>query len=271
MDARLATLIDEILRSIWSANPTSATSSGIHDHDHRLVDCTPDAVEARLETLAAQRKELERLAGAIPALQPDDALDVRVLLDSLEVDERVLREVRAPFRDPCWYLDEILYGIYLLVERQFAPLPERAHSAALRARAVPDLLRQARANLSDPGAVPREWVTAALQQVEGGVAFLEGAGRELAPRAGAAGAELERALSVAAGALREFGGDLRARLLPAASGRFAVGRGLFDFLLRVQHGIDLDAEALHEFGTAQVSRCQELLEQAAQEFDPRSS
>jgi uncharacterized protein (DUF885 family) len=271
VDTRLATLIDTILRSTWSANPTFATSSGIHDHDHRLVDCAPDAIAARVASLAAQRLELERLAGVGPALQPDDALDVRVLLDSLEVDERVLREVRAPFRDPSWYLDEILYGVYLLLERQFAPLPERAHSAARRAGAVPDLLRQARANLSDPDAVPREWVTAALQQVEGGLAFLEGARRELAPGAGTAGAELERALSVAAESLGEFGGHLRAHLLPGASGRFAVGRSLFEFLLRVQHGIDLDADALHDFGTAQVSRCQELLEQAARDVDPRRS
>ena len=271
MDQRLAALIDGILRSIWSDNPTSATSAGIHDYDDRLVDCSPDAIEARLVSLAVRRRELDRLVGTIPALRPDDALDVRVLRDVLEADERLLREVRAPFRDPSFYLDEILYGIYLLVERQFAPLPERARTAARRARAVPDLLRQARANLSDPGAVPREWVTAGLEQVEGGLSFLDAARRELAPQAGSAGADLERALSVAAEALSEFGAHLRARLLSEASGRFAVGRDLFDFLLRVQHGIDLDADALHDFGTAQVSRCRELLEEAARAVDPQRS
>lgn len=271
MDARLATLIDEILRSIWSANPTAATSAGIHDHDDRLVDCDPDAIQARLGSLAAHRRDLDRLAGTIPALQPDDALDVRVLRDTLEVDERLLREVRAPFRDPSYYLDEILYGIYLLAERQFAPLPERAQSAARRARAVPGLLKQARANLSDPGAIPPEWVTAALQQVQGGLAFLEAARRELAPQAGSARADLEGGLSVAAEALSGFGDHVRARLLPSASGGFAVGRDLFDFLLRVQHGIDLDADALHEFGAAQVTRCRELLEEAARAVDPHRS
>lgn len=271
MDPRLATLIDEILSSNWSANPTAATSAGVHEHDHRLVDCDPDAIEARIGSLAAERRDLERLAASIPALQPDEALDVRVLLDSLEVDERLQREVRAPFRDPSYYLDEILYGIYLLVERQFAPLPERVRLATRRALEVPGLLRQARANLSDPEAIPREWVTAALQQVEGGLAFFEGARRELAPLAGPAGAELDGALSAAAEATREFGEHLRARLLPGASGRFAVGRGLFEFLLRAQHGVDLDADALHDFGEAQVSRCRELLETAARAVDPRRS
>jgi hypothetical protein len=271
MDTRLADLIDEILRSIWSDNPTAATAAGVHEHDHRLVDCAPDAIEVRLRRLAAHRRDLERLAASIPGLRPDEALDVRVLLDSLEVDERLQREVRAPFRDPSYYLEEILYGIYLLVERQFAPLPERAQSAARRAREVRGLLRQARANLSAPDAIPREWVIAALQQVEGGLAFFEGAKRELAPRAGPSGAELDGALSAAAEAMREFGEHLRTSLLPEASGRFAVGRDLFEFLLRAQHGIDLDADALHDFGTEQVARCQELLEKAAQSVDPDRS
>ena len=271
MDARLAALIDEILRFVWSANPTAATAAGIHDHDHRLVDCSPDAIEARLKALAAYRPDLERLAGTIPALEPDEALDVRVLLDALEVDGRLLREVRTPFRDPSYYLDEILYGIYFLVERQFAPLPERANAAALRAREVPDLLLQARANLSVPGSIPREWVTAALQQIDGGLAFLDGVRREFAPLAGAAGAGLERSVSVAAQAVREFGDHLRAHLLAGASGGFAIGRGLFEFLLRVQHGIDLDADALHEFGLAQVARCQDLLAETARAIDPHRS
>lgn len=271
MNPRLAALIDEILRFTWSANPTAATFAGIHDCDHRLIDCSPGAIDARIKAMAAYRRELEQLAGPLETLTPDEALDVRVLLDALEVDARLLEEVRGPFRDPAYYLDEILYGIYYLVEREFAPLPERARAATLRIREVPGLLRQARANLSDPGAVPREWVTAALQQIGGGLAFLDGLGRQLAPRAGPAGADLERALSEAAQALREFGEHLRGHLLPEAAGGFAVGRSLFEFLLRVQHGVDMDADALHEFGVAQVSRCQELLAEAARAIDPHRS
>lgn len=271
MDARLAALIDEVLRFTWSANPTAATSAGVHDHDHRLIDCSPDAIEARRKSMTAYRGDLERLAGPLQDLAPDEALDVRVLLDALEVDGRLLGELRAPFRDPSYYLDEILYGIYYLVERQFAPLPERAGAAALRAREVPGLLRQARANLSAPGAIPREWVTAALQQIGGGLTFLDGLGRELAPRAGPAGADLERALSGAAQAVRDFGEHLRGHLLPEAAGSFAIGRGLFEFLLHAQHGIDMDADALHEFGVAQVSRCQDLLTEAASAFEPPRS
>ena len=271
MDRLLDTLIDEILRFTWSANPTVATAAGIHDHDHRLIDCSPDAIEARLRAMSAYRRELARLDQSLHPLPPEDALDVRVLLHGLEAEERLLEEVRAPFRDPAYYLDEILYGVYYLIEREFAPLPDRARAAAARVGEVPRLLRQARGNISDPGAIPKEWVTAALQQIQGSLAFLADLGRQLTPRAGAAGPEFEKAVGEALRALEEFGEHLRGHLLAEAVGDFAIGRDLFEFLLRTQHGIDMDADALHEFGVRLVARSEERLVEAARAIDRHRS
>ncbi len=264
-------LIDEILRFTWSSNPTVSTAAGIHDHDHRLIDCAPDAIEARRRATSAYRLELARLEQSLHPLPPEDALDVRVLLDSLASEERLLDEVRAPFRDPAYYLDEILYGVYYLIEREFAPLPDRARAAAARIGEVPRLLRQARGNLSDPRDIPKEWVTAALQQIQGSLSFLADLGRQVAARAGPAGPALGKAIREALQALEEFGEHLRSHLLTEAVGDFAIGRGLFEFLLRTQHGIDMDADALHEFGLRLVTRSQERLVEAARAIDPHRS
>jgi len=264
-------LIDEILRFTWSSNPTVSTAAGIHDHDHRLIDCAPDAIDARLKATSAYRRELASLEQSLHPLPPADALDVGVLLDSLASEERLLEEVRAPFRDPAYYLDEILYGVYYLIEREFAPLPDRVRAAAARLGEVPRLLRQARGNLSDPRSIPKEWVTAALQQIQGSLAFLMDLGRQVAERAGPAGPELENAVREALRALEEFGEHLRGHLLAEAVGDFAIGRDLFEFLLRTQHGIDMDADALHEFGLHLVTRSQENLVEAARAIDPHRS
>jgi len=264
-------LIDEILRFTWSSNPTVSTAAGIHDHDHRLIDCAPDAIDARLKATSAYRRELASLEQSLHPLPPADALDVGVLLDSLASEERLLEEVRAPFRDPAYYLDEILYGVYYLIEREFAPLPDRVRAAAARLSEVPRLLRQARGNLSDPRSIPKEWVTAALQQIQGSLAFLMDLGRQVAERAGPAGPELENAVREALRALEEFGEHLRGHLLAEAVGDFAIGRDLFEFLLRTQHGIDMDADALHEFGLHLVTRSQENLVEAARAIDPHRS
>jgi len=271
MNRTLDNLIDEVLRFIWSANPTVATAAGIHDYDHRLIDCSPETIGARLKTLSAYHHELARLDQSLRPLSPDEALDVRVLLDGLEAETRLLEEVRAPFRDPAFYLDEILYGLYYLLEREFAPLPDRARAAAARAGDVARLLRQARGNLSDPGTIPREWVTAALQQIDGSLVFLSGLGRDVVPRAGSAGPELETVLREVVRELQEFGEHLRGHLLAAAVGDFAIGRPLFEFLLRTQHGIDMDADALQDFGLRLVARSQEKLVEAARSIDPQLS
>lgn len=267
MNPRLARLIDEVLEFTWRSSPTSATAAGIHDHDERLADFDPAALDDRLEELAGFRKALAELRGERPDLDPDEALDARVLGNALEVEERLLREVRAPFRDPSIYLDEILYGLYYVVQRQHAPFPERVRAASKRLLEVPRLLRQAAANLADPGEIPAAWLTSALDQIHGSLAFLSDLELQVAPSAGPAGPEFGAALREAGRALKDFERHLGERLSSRASGSLAVGRGLFDFLLRAQHGLDLDADHLQAFGTELVARTRERLAAAARSLD----
>lgn len=268
MNARLADLIDEILRFTWSANPTAATAMGIHEHDDRLLDCSPEALDERLRAVSAYRRDLTRLVASIPDLTPEETLDARVLLGALEVEARLLEEARPAFRDPASYLDEILYGIYYLVEREFAPLPDRIATAARRLQDVPRLVRQARRNLSDPAIIPPEWVDAALRQIQGSRSYLVQLAGGLAPRAGASVVEFERACAVAGRSLEELEDHLRRSLVGTARGDFAAGKSLFELLLRAQHGIDLDAEALEAVGRRLVAASQARLEEAARALDP---
>ena len=269
MPPPISDLIDEILRFTWSVSPTSATAVGIHDHDDRLVDWSPEALDDRLRATAGYRRDLARIVDSSPDLTPDEVLDARVLLGALELESRLLEEARPAFRDPASYLDEILYGVYYLVEREFAPLPDRLDRAARRLSDVPRLLGQARANLSDPRIIPPEWVGAALRQIQGSVSFLEHLARELAPRAGASGPDFARACEAAIRSLAEFGDRLRGLLSVEAKGDFACGRALFELLLRAQHGIDPDADALEALGRRLVAAAQSRLEEAARALDPR--
>ena len=266
---QLAALIDEILRFTWSANPTAATAVGIHDHDDRLVDCGAAALDARLRAMRGYRDRLARLVDSSPGWTPDESLDARVLLGALDVESRVLEEARPAFADPASYLDEILYGVYYLVEREFAPLADRLQTATRRLAEVPRLLEQARANLSDPGVVPPEWVDAALRQIEGSVSYLDHLARELAPRAGAAGPDFARACGATGRSLGEFASHLSAVLKGRAEGRFASGKGLFELMLRAQHGIDLDADGVEALGRRLIAASQARLEEAARSLDPR--
>ena len=105
MNPRLGKLIDEVLAFLWDASPTSATAFGIHDHDSRLADYSPAAVAARGRRLAEFQADLERMTVGVAGLTEHEVLDARVLRSLLEVEERMHRETRLPFRDPCVYLD----------------------------------------------------------------------------------------------------------------------------------------------------------------------
>ncbi|HEU4402653.1 MAG TPA: DUF885 domain-containing protein [Candidatus Polarisedimenticolia bacterium] len=268
MNPHLAGLIEEVLGFVWSNSPTTATAAGIHDHDHRLADYAPEAIQGRIRGLAGYRRAIAALRQSAPSLTPDESLDARILERALEAEVRFLEEVRAPFRDPTVYLDEILYGVYYLIQREFAPLAERARSAVSRLLEVPRLLRQARENLSDPAEIPSAWVDAALLQTGGSLSFLEGLDRDLVPRTGPAAGDLRTALRGALGPLKEYESHLRDKVRGSAAGRFAIGRDLFDFLLRTQHGLDLDAPQLETLGRDLVARTGERLEAAAREIDP---
>ena len=271
MNPALARLIDGYFDYLWDASPTTATAVGVHDRDDRLADFDPDAIAWRLEALRSFRRDLDRLLESSPRLDEDEALDAKVFANGIEVEARLLEEVRAPFRDPAVYLDEILYGVYHLVHREFAPLPERAGRAASRLRQVPRLLRQAAANLSLPGEIPEAWLVSAQKQLRGSLTFLMDVDREVVPQAGAAGHDLAGSIREAMQALETFGRHLAGRLAGRTGGSFAIGRGLFDFLVRAHHGLDLDADALHAFGSDLVARTQERLASAARAIDPSRS
>ena len=269
MNERLSSLIDEILRFTWSEGPTTATSVGIHDHDERLVDCSHDALEQRRRSMGKYRTELQRLAARPAELTSEESLDARVLLGALEIEERLLEEVRPAYRDPAYYLDEILYGVYYLAEREFAPLPDRVETAARRLTEVPRLLRQAQSNLSDPLAIPMEWVEAALQQIRGSLSFLRHLALNLGTQAGSSGAAFEKACAVAVQSLKEFETYLRGALAGTARGSIAIGKPLFELMLRAQHGIEPDAGALEAFGRRLVEDTLARLTEEARTIDAR--
>jgi uncharacterized protein (DUF885 family) len=260
-------LVDEFLELLWRASPSSATALGEHRHDGRLVDCDPAAIEGRGAAMLRLREALSRLrAGA--ALDPEDDLDAEVMDMETEVYARLATEVRVPFRDPNYYFDEILNGLYFLLQRDFAPLEVRLASTVARLREVPRLLAQGKANLSDPAEVPDAWVASFLERAPAGASFLVETGRQLSPQAGRQTADLDAALAAAAAALDDFEGHVRATLAGRARGSFAIGRELFEFLLRRSHGVESGAGELAAWGETLARQTRGRLEEAARTIDP---
>jgi hypothetical protein len=130
MNRDFAQAVEQTIRGMWERHPVFATFAGVHDYDHLLDDLHPDAREA---DLAAMRRDRERLL-AFPETELSDFehTDQRLLASELETQVRYEEQERLLFRSPQSEPEWALFGTFILLVREFAPLEERL--ASVRAR-----------------------------------------------------------------------------------------------------------------------------------------
>jgi uncharacterized protein (DUF885 family) len=201
-------------------------------------------------------------------LTEDDYLDRQVILANLERSIAEYESLRPWERDPSRYAEAVIQGVYSLVERDYAPLEQRMAAVLQRLRRSPALLEQACANLTDQ--TPKLLAGIALQQIAGGIRFLQRVIPELAEQVPALEPELLEAHQHALHALtqyEEFVKGLKAR------GRddFAVGRGYYEFLLQDYHQVNWDSRQLLELGQRSIPKFLGQLEAVAEEIAPGKS
>jgi uncharacterized protein (DUF885 family) len=225
-------LVDEILKEYFARSPVVATTTGIHDHDTRW----PDLTEAgRGDNARFLKRSVERLdALSDGELTRDEEIDRRILRYFLAADYFVSDELRETAWNPMAYVYLTGDGLFSLLSREFAPREERLASAAARLRALPNLLADAKENLTAPrhGAEGRgtSRVVSRLH-TEKALKTMPGIA-DLARTAAAESAELEdealqrsvqAASRQAVEAVDDFVDWMEHHLMPRATGDFRMG------------------------------------------------
>jgi uncharacterized protein (DUF885 family) len=184
---------------------------------------------------------------------------------------RNYEQVEDHRRNPGYYVDEALGGVFALILRDFAPLPERLRSALGRTREVPRVLDEGKANI-DPEDAPPVWVEIALDQARQAAALFSGLLPALAAQAAP---ELEEDFAEAGQAATEavqgYVDFLEDEVLPRAAGDFAAGEELFNEKLREEHLVTYDAAELLATGWEQFRKTEEEMEALAKQIDPEKS
>ncbi len=246
-------LVDEVLAEYLRLSPVHATTLGNHQHDGEWPDLTDAGRQARIAFLRSALGRLDAMDHA--ALTRDDTIDMRILREQLEADLWAETELREEAWNPmsCVYLAG--GGLFALLSREFAPLPERLASAAERMRGLPALLDAARASLSAPressGGAARGVSRFHLQTALGTM-------RGVADLARTAGGEAETlddeelraavqdASRLAASAVGDFIEWMRDELLPVADGDFRLGPELYEAKFRHALRSGRSADALEQ-------------------------
>jgi len=256
-DSRFSDHARVTLDSMLELRPELATELGDHRHDGRLTVGTAAHYEQ------ASRWAGERLAGlaAIDAarLSPQNRVDAQILANHLARLRFGIDDLREHEWNPM--VANPGRAIYLLLARDFAPLPERLHAVAQRLAALPESLAAARTVLAT---MPEVHIETALTQFAGTQRLIGGELTTLAQGANGAERELSAAVPVAAGAIGEHMRWLEQRLADGTHDGFRdprLGPELYSAKLRLV--LDTDFTAAEVLARAEADLAQASDEIAA--------
>src|SRR5579859_5422109 len=254
-DSAFTLLAAATLDGLLERDPERATEVGDHRHDDRLTVGTPGHY-AEIMRWASQ--QLAALAAVDTGrLSAQNRVDAQILATQLNLLLFSTGELREHEWNPM--LASPGRGLYALIARDYAPLPQRIRSAAHRLACVPRSLAAARAVL---GQMPKAHIETAIGQLTGAEHLITGELAALAKEANGAGRDLAE---TAPAALEAIGGHkawLRQRLADGEHEGFRdprVGPELFSGRLRLVLDTDMPAEEI-------LSRAEAALAQAGEEI-----
>ncbi|MCH8065896.1 MAG: DUF885 domain-containing protein [Chloroflexi bacterium] len=263
-ESQFATVADEWMAAVLEHRPEAATRLGVHDHDAQLGDRSRSSVERWAARLRGVLAKLEGIDAA--RLAERERPDYELLRRLLQWELVTIDDLETWRRSPGGYLGAIGGGCNGLIIRDFAPLAERVESLTSRLRQAPEVLDQAKANLSD---CPRVHVETAIEQAAGlrvlfqrdlpeAVAGVEDAGLQ---------SQFAEANEAATAAMAAFAGWLQDELLPRSDGDFRYGEKRFRQLLSYADFVDRPLDELERRGKDDLRATQERLAELAGQID----
>ncbi|MRI90939.1 DUF885 domain-containing protein [Aggregicoccus sp. 17bor-14] len=257
----LSTFVDRYLEEYFRRFPLQATSAGVHTYDAELRGFTSaeraDFLGLLKRTLAELPQQVKR--SELSAL---DAADYDILENTLRARILDLEQVRSWERNPSTYSSFASGAVFQLINRDFAPLPERMRSAVARMRRVPEVFAAARTTLQNP---PQLWTEIALSQGQGTRSLYE----KTLPQAFASvqdpalqeqfKAEQQKCLAAIDAYLR----FLKEDLLPRSRGDFAIGEDVYRQKLQYEEGVTESIDALLTWGREELARTQQQFRETA--------
>lgn len=260
---------EEWLDRLLELNPVAATQLGDHRWDDRLADATAESLESQHQEILTALAKFQAMDTG--DFQLDAHIDHTLFIQILKSFVREYEKRQGHRRNPGEYLEETLNGVFLLIVTEFAPLAERLRSALGRVREIPRVLQEGQQNLV-PQEVPKVWVETTLEQTQQASALFVGLLPALAAQAAPELQEdLAQAGQAAAQAMQAYADFLQNEMLPQAAGDFAIGRDLFDEMLREEHMVDYDADELLEVGWQQFHQTKAQMKALVQEISPNKS
>ena len=255
-DAEFVAIANEYIDATLANRPEFATMVGEHRYDNRLDDYS---AAGRARALTNDHRCLDRLKNVdLEKLDRQNNIDCRILRNRAEFEAWNATVLRPYAWNPMVYNPG--GSLYLLLERDFAPLSVRLKSLGGRLNAIPGLLLSAKENLTDSTRIHTE---TALMQNAGTIALVRDVVTEHAAKVPGAREDLAPAQQRAVAALEDWGRWLEHDLLPRAHRDFRLGPEIYRAKLRYSLDSDLTPGQIHERAGRDLQRAQEEIYRTA--------
>ncbi len=256
-------LADEYLAASFEADPMNAARLGKHEYDGRIRSYTAAAYRKDAERLRSFRERVLRLDRS--TLSTDDDYERALLLGDVSDQLFWIERARAPERNCVYTAEPLMPGLFAI--RPYAAPDVRARAMTRYARELPRALGELRDLLERP--LPRGHAETCAELFEGLASFLEtdapAAFADL--RDATVRAELAAALGPAVEAARAHGKWFRDQL-PVANGSHALGRALYEDMIRSTEGLAFGADDVEQLGRRDLEANTAALREACGRFAP---
>jgi len=265
-DASFMKLADEFFDTLYfPLNPTAATSAGVHLYDGKLEDYSRAGVDRQVAALQAFEKRI----AAVDAKPLGEQVrgDRELLLNNIRSTLLTLQTIRPWEKNADTYSSGITNSAFVIMERNFAPLPQRLGLLIEREQAMPAALLAARKNLKNP---PKIYTEIAIEQLPGLIGFF----RDDVPAAfkDVADADLQKRFAASNAAVIKALGDyqawLKTELLPQSNGDYRLGADTYRKKLAFDEMVDTPLDRLVEIDLADLHRNQAEFARVAKELEP---
>jgi uncharacterized protein (DUF885 family) len=260
-----AAIVDEYLDQFARRHPSIAAGNGIHTQDGTLEDFSAGAIATEVDWLRPFRHRLDAVdAGQLTA---DERVDLRILQGVVDGWLLDLDTVRTWTRNPMIYASAISDGVHNLMTMESSPAAARAKQVTTKLGQVPKLLASARENLHSP---PRVFVERAIVMFHGAadlvarnlpLAFVDVTDAALQE-------QLKASADAARRAIDEYAAELELKVLPRATGTYAIGTPNVEARYRAEELVDTSAPALLAIGLRELQKAQADFQATAARVDP---
>lgn len=265
-NAAFTSLADEFFDTYYfPESPTTATATGIHAYDGKLEDYSRAGVDRNV----AQLHQWDKRFGAVDPKGLDEQTqgDRQLVLNYIHSTLLTLQAIRPWEKNPDMYSSGITSSAFVIMERKFAPLPDRLNRLIDREKLMPAVLQAARTNLKNP---PKIYTEIALEQLPGLIAFftddVPAAFKEVTD------ADLKKRFATSNGAVIKALGDyeawLKSDLLPRSKGDFRIGADTYRKKLAFDEMVDLPLDKLIAIDMVNMRKNQAEFTRVAKELDP---